>query len=60
MPFRDLNNMETHDGTNQKISFGGPYELRVMLNGEDLYRGEVGKAHDLHISYVPTGETEDA
>lgn len=57
MTFRDLNNSESHDGTHQKIDFGGPYELRVMLNGEDLFRGEVGKSHDLHIAYEPIGET---
>lgn len=58
MPFRDLNTPEKHDGTNQKISFGGPYDLRVMLNGKDLYRGEVEKHHDLYIMYAPTGVTE--
>lgn len=58
MTFRDLNNPNQHDGINQKISFGGPYEIRVMLNGETLYRGEVGMNHELHVSYCPTGETE--
>lgn len=56
MPFRNLNDMEEHDGTNQKIDFGGPYEIRVMLNGDDLYRGEVGKAHTLYVSMIPKGK----
>ena len=59
MPIRDLNESESHDGTHQKIDFGGPYHLRVMLNGEDLYRGEVGKHHDLYIAFEPLGETNE-
>lgn len=60
MPFRNLNEPETHDGTNHKLSFGGPYHLYVSLNGETLYRGEIGKGDELRISMTPMGETEDA
>jgi hypothetical protein len=58
-PIRNLNEMEQHDGNNQEINFGGPHELVVMLNGEELYRGEVGKAHSLHIHTAPKGEGVD-
>jgi len=57
-PIRDMNDMGSHDGTNQQINFGGPYDLRVMLNGDDLGRVEVKKGDTLYVSYAPTGETE--
>ena len=56
---RDLNNPESHDGTQQKHSFGGPYHLYVSLNGEVLFRGEVQKGDQLNVTFEPLGETEN-
>lgn len=57
MPMRNLNDMAQHDGTQQKLSFGGPYHLYISLNGETLYRGEVSKSHDLYVAFEPLGDT---
>jgi len=59
MPMRNLNTPNTHDGTQQRVSFGGPYHLRISLNGEELYRGEVSKSHDLYVSFEPMGDTDE-
>lgn len=59
MPFHYLNDMEQHDGTNLRYDFGGPYYIRLMLNGTELYRGQVGKDYTLYLSLVPKGEDED-
>lgn len=59
MPFRDLNEMDKHDGTNQRIDFGGPFDLVVNLNGTELYRGQVTKADSLYLSYAPRGEAPE-
>jgi hypothetical protein len=57
--FRDLNDPDKHDGTQQKLNFGGPYHVYISYNGEVLMTQEVGKGDELNISYAPRGKTED-
>lgn len=58
MPIYNLNTPGQHDGTNTKVTFGGPYRIYVGLNGQTLERREVKKGDDLHISIEPVGETD--
>lgn len=58
MPFRDLNQMENHDGTNHRVSFGGSFDVYLSLNGDELYRGEVMKGDELYLTLTPKGEAD--
>lgn len=59
MTFRNMNEPDQHDGTRHEWNFGGPFEVVIRVNGEQVYAGEPRKGDRLMAHFKPKGEYND-